>query len=67
MSEFPALVTGHFPPVLLWEKYVVLWLSYDRTRCPIDVVMSQDTPPLFYYGKNVLSYGCCHVTGDVVL
>ena len=28
------------PPVLLWEKYVVVWmLSCDRTRCPVDVVM----------------------------
>ena len=36
--------------------------------CPVDVVMSQDTPPpSFYYDKNMMSYGCCHVTGHVVL
>ena len=29
--------------------------------------MSQDTPPLFYYKKNRLSFGCCHVTGRIVL
>ena len=57
-------VTGHFPPVLLWEKYVALWmLSCHRTLppcfimgkicCPMDAVMWQDT----------LSCGCCHVTG----
>ena len=50
-----------------------------RTRWPVDVVMSQDTPPLFYYKKKIgcpldvimsqdaLSSGCCHVTGHVVL
>ena len=56
------------PPVLLWEKYVVVWmLSCDRTRCPLNVAMSQDTLPLLYYGKRMLSYGCCHVIGHVVL
>ena len=38
-----------------------------RTRWPVDVVMSQDTPPLFYYKKNRLSSGCYHVTGRIVL
>ena len=53
-------------------KCVVLWrLSSDRKRCPLYVVMSQDTPPLFYYGKNCILWmlscdrTCCPV--DVVL
>ena len=68
----------HSPLFFLWKKYVVLWmLSCDRTRCPVDVFMSQDTSCgcfhvtghslLFYYGKNMLYYRCCHVTEHVVL
>ena len=48
-------VTGHSPPVWLREKYVVLrMLSCHRTRFPMDVVMSQDTPPLFVRYELIL-------------
>ena len=86
-------VTGH-SPLFYYEKnmlscgcchvtgHVVLWmLSCHRTRCPVDVFMSQDTPSCFIMGKicctidvvmwqNTLSCGCCLVTWppvDVVM
>ena len=37
----------------------------DKVSCHMSTSIRHS--PLFYYGKKMLSYGCCHVIGHVVL